>query len=110
MSVDRVGELVASKTAYAVTTREGQRLGDCQCTLVAYNASNYSTGEYSEADKSSAITGSTDKTRNAPIVAYQCHGSNVGPVGTLRAGGFSQWRMQDVSFEQKSGRTTVDRR
>lgn len=63
--------------ARAITTREGQRLGDCQDTLIAH------TLRAEGHDASEDGTG-----RGTPLVpvAYQCHGSNVGPMGTLRQG------------------------
>lgn len=54
-----------------------------QQTYVAYRASS-NGGVTEQGDKTAALTTSTDPTAN--IVAYQCHGSNVGPMGVLRAG------------------------
>jgi DNA (cytosine-5)-methyltransferase 1 len=45
------------------------------------------TGERTHALSSEGADASEDGTgRGTPIVAYQCHGSNVGPAGHLRAG------------------------
>lgn len=41
-------------------------------------------GCYETGDKVGALNCGTDQ--NQQVVAYQCHGSNVGPMGTFRAG------------------------
>lgn len=41
-------------------------------------------GCYETGDRVGALNCGTD--RNQHVVAYQCHGSNVGPMGTIRAG------------------------
>jgi len=52
---------------------------------VAFNASDYANMTFEQSDLSRPITGSDDRSRGAPIV-FQCQGSNVGPMGTLRSG------------------------
>jgi DNA (cytosine-5)-methyltransferase 1 len=50
---------------------------------IAYRTSGNS-GSYETGDRVDALTTGTDRT--AHLLAYQCHGSNVGPMGTLRVG------------------------
>lgn len=52
-------------------------------TFIAYRTSG-NCGAWDTGDRTDALTTSTDP--NSHIIAYQCHGSNVGPMGTLRAG------------------------
>jgi DNA (cytosine-5)-methyltransferase 1 len=95
--------------ARAVTTREGQRMGHDQDTLVTHtltgeghDASEDGTGggtplvpfTFDDRNITSPDNRSTVRQdgachmlhQDAPAVAYQCQGSNVGPMGTLRAG------------------------
>lgn len=51
--------------------------------LVAYRTAGNGV-VYIEGDRTAPLTTNTDSSAN--IVAYQCQGSNVGPMGTLRAG------------------------
>ena len=51
--------------------------------LVAYRTAG-DGAVYTEGDRTAPLTTNTDACAN--IVAYQCQGSNVGPMGTLRAG------------------------
>ena len=102
---ERVGELVPT-IARSVTTREGQRMGceqDIAHALTARHdssedgcgrgtpiipfdttqitsSSNYSNPQ--EGDPMHPLANG----QHAPAIAYQCHGSNVGPMGTLREG------------------------
>lgn len=50
---------------------------------IAYRTSG-NCGVMEQGDKTAALNCGTDLNQN--IVAYQCHGSNVGPMGTVRAG------------------------
>jgi DNA (cytosine-5)-methyltransferase 1 len=111
--------------ARAVTTREGQRLGQDQDTLVThaltgegfdasedgtgrgtplvpFQASDYKTGDFEQSDTARPITTSADRSRAAPVVvAYQCQGSNVGPMGTLRAGNGNETGGVPFAFQSR---------
>ena len=50
---------------------------------VAYRTTG-NDGVYEQGDKTAALNTATDPTQN--IVAYQCQGTNVGPMGHLRTG------------------------
>lgn len=50
---------------------------------IAYRTSG-NCGVMEQGDKTAALNCGSDPNQN--IVAYQCHGSNVGPMGTIRAG------------------------
>lgn len=54
-----------------------------QPAAIAYRTSG-NCGVTEQGDKTAALTTATDP--NANIVAYQCQGTNVGPMGTLRQG------------------------
>jgi DNA (cytosine-5)-methyltransferase 1 len=50
---------------------------------IAYRTSG-NCGVMEQGDRTAALNTATDPNQN--IIAYQCHGSNVGPMGTVRAG------------------------
>lgn len=74
----RGGQLIASPTASAGHHGHSSPRGDGRDSLIA---PTLRCGGMADA-KHPADAGSD----NVPVVAFQCHGSNVGPAGTLRAG------------------------
>lgn len=83
--------LVVDEIAYPMHTRQGNRDGDSQATLIAYSIqganSNAKANHAISTDVARCLDGSNpEANQGGTVVAYQCHGSNVGPMGTLRAG------------------------
>ena len=73
----QAGHLVCAEVAHAVTTHQAKAGDPTTDNYVAHSL------------RADGFDASEDGTgRGTPIVpmAYQCHGSNVGPMGTMRAG------------------------
>lgn len=70
------------QVAGTLTTREGQRW---DVTRDTYIPTNFTDGTYHQSETAGTLTKLTDQSRGV-LAVYQCHGSNVGPMGTLRKG------------------------
>lgn len=70
----------------AISTREGYRMGDAQDTLIPFDTTNLTSKHNRSNPKAGDPLHTLASGAHPPAVAYQCHGSNVGPMGCLRAG------------------------
>ncbi|KKM18568.1 hypothetical protein LCGC14_1664380 [marine sediment metagenome] len=78
-SEDFIINSLATSGGGGASASEAERLGAC----IAYRTSGNS-GVMEQGDRTAALNCGTDPNQN--IVAYQCHGTNVGEMGHLRAG------------------------
>ncbi|WP_321377037.1 DNA cytosine methyltransferase [Trichococcus shcherbakoviae] len=68
---------------------------------VAYRTSG-NCGVMEQGDRTAALNCNTDQTQQ--IIAYRCHGSNVGPAGHLRAGNGNETGGVPFIFQTRVGR------
>lgn len=64
----------------------GQRYGADTETLIPFDSTQVTSRENRSRPESGDPCHTLPAAGHAPAVAYQCHGSNVGPMGTIRAG------------------------
>lgn len=102
----QAGHIILShEVAPCLQERDGKGVdSDCTKPVIAYRTSG-NCGVMEQGDRTAALNTATDP--NQQIIAYQCQGSNVGPMGAIRRGNGNE--TGGVPFVRQAGDMAVRR-